>query len=299
MPYDGVVAIDKPEGLTSHDAVSIVKRSLCAAKVGHTGTLDPFATGVLVMGINQGTKLIPFLDKTQKVYRGVIVLGAVSDTFDRTGSIQETGKDVSRISEDDVRRVMSRFVGEIPQRPPLYSAIKVDGVRLYKLARSGEAAERPAARTITIRYFTLVRYCPPRISFEVACSPGTYIRSIAADVGEALGTGAYLEELVRTASGPFTLDAAFSLANFTNLGVSGYGVVTGLREAVADMMEIPINHEEASLVANGGFLHSQKIHEMMSPGLTVKLVHDGKLVALATVLDQHMKANLKPLKVFV
>lgn len=297
MPLDGVVVIDKPEGITSHDAVREVKRSLSAAKVGHTGTLDPFATGVLVMGINQGTKLIPFLDKTEKAYRGVMVLGASTDTYDLTGKIVATG-DVSHVTEQAIRGVLSRFVGDILQNPPFFSAIKVDGVRLYKLARSGAAMPEPQARPVHIRSLGLVDFSPPRLSFEVVCSPGTYIRSLAVDIGRTLGTGAYLEHLTRTASGPFTIQTAYRLSEFAALGLSGYGVVMGLREAVADMTEIPISDQEAALVANGGFLCWGQ-PRVMRPGATVKLVHDGRLVALAKVMDQDIKANLKPFKVFV
>jgi tRNA pseudouridine55 synthase len=297
MPFDGVLIINKPEGITSHDAVREVKRSLSAAKVGHTGTLDPFATGVLVMGINQGTKLIPFLDKTEKAYRAVMVLGASTDTYDLTGKIVTAG-DISGITEQEIVTVFSRFVGDILQHPPIFSAIKVDGVRLYKLARSGVEMPLPEARPVHIRMLRPVDFSPPRVSFEVVCSPGTYIRSLAADIGRALGTEAYLEQLSRTASGPFTLEAAHELSEFTALGLSGYGAVIGLREAVADMMEIPISEQEAALVANGGFLCWSRPNAMRT-GATVKLVHEGRLVALAKVMDRSIKANLKPFKVFV
>lgn len=297
MPLDGIVIINKPEGITSHDAVREVKRSLAAAKVGHTGTLDPFATGVLVMGINQGTKLIPFLDQTEKAYRAVMVLGVTTDTYDPTGKVTATG-DSAGVTEQDVAAVFSSFVGDIMQRPPAFSAVKVDGVRLYKLARSGAEIPEPQARPVHIRQLRLVDFSPPRVGFEVVCSPGTYIRSLAADIGQALGTGAYLDRLTRSASGPFRIEEAYQLSDFTALGLSGYGVVTGLREAVADMMEVPISDQEAALVANGGFLSwSQPRATRM--GQTVKLVHDGKLVALAKVMDQNIKANLKPFKVFV
>jgi tRNA pseudouridine55 synthase len=297
MPFDGVVIIDKPEGITSHDAVQEIKRSLAAAKVGHTGTLDPFATGVLVMGINQGTKLIPFLDKTGKAYKAVMVLGASTDTYDVTGKVVATG-DIGGVTERDIESAFSRFVGDILQQPPAFSAVKVDGVRLYKLARSGAEIPEQQARPVHIHSLRPVDFSPPRVSFEVVCSPGTYIRSLAADIGRMLGTGAYLERLTRTASGPFTLEAAHRLSEFTALGLSGYGAVIGLREAVADMMEIPISDQEAALVANGGFLCWSR-PDAMRTGATVKLVHEGKLVALAKVMDQNIKANLKPFKVFV
>jgi len=297
MPLDGVIIINKPEGITSHDAVRDVKRSLSAAKVGHTGTLDPFATGVLVMGINQGTKLIPFLDKTEKAYRAVMVLGASTDTYDLTGKIVAAG-DISGVTQQDVTAAFSRFIGDILQQPPVFSAVKVDGVRLYKLARSGAETPRPQARPVHIRHLGLVDFSPPRVSFEVICSPGTYIRALAADIGRMLGTQAYLERLTRTASGPFTIEEAHTLSDFTALGLSGYGAVIGLREAVADMAEIPISDREAALVANGGLLCWIKPNAMRM-GASVKLVHEGRLVALAKVMEHDIKANLKPFKVFV
>jgi len=296
MYRDGVVVIDKPSGLTSHDVVQRVKRSLGAKKVGHTGTLDPFATGVLVLGINQGTKLIPYLDKTVKTYRGVIELGVATDTFDATGEIVERG-DTANITPDDIERVLKTFAGEITQRPPMYSAVKVDGVRLYTLARKGVEVD-VAERTVHIEHIEMISYHSPLIMFEVTCSPGTYIRSLAVDIGRALGTCACLKELRRTRSGPFRIEEAYSLDEFVAVGKEGWGRVIGLREAIGNMTEVSLTPSDAERVSQGGPLFREGI-DTVSEGSTVKLVYEGRLVALGRVETRRkMKVNIRPFKVF-
>jgi len=296
MRNDGVVVIDKPSGLTSHDVVQKVKRSLGAKKVGHTGTLDPFATGVLVLGVNQGTKLIPYLDKTEKAYRGVIELGTATDTFDATGEIIDRG-DAGGITSDDVRRVLETFVGEITQRPPMYSAVKVDGIRLYTLARKGVEVE-VAERTVTITQVKMISYHPPCITLDVTCSPGTYIRTLAVDIGRALGTCAFLKELRRTRSGPFHIDTAHSQDEFTTLGREGWAHLIGLREAVCNMAEVSLTESDAERVSQGGPLFRDGI-DTVTEGSTVKLVYEGRLLALGRVETRRkMKVNIRPFKVF-
>lgn len=296
MCEDGVVVIDKPSGLTSHDVVQRVKRSLGAKKVGHTGTLDPFATGVLVLGINQGTKLIPYLDKTVKGYRGVIELGVATDTFDATGEIVERG-DTAGITAGDIEMVLTTFVGEITQRPPMYSAVKVDGVRLYTLARQGVEVD-VAERTVHIDHIEMISYTAPHITFEVICSPGTYIRTLAVDIGRALGTCACLKELRRTRSGPFHIEAAYSLDAFVDLGKQGWERIIGLREAIGNMTEVNLTPTDAERVSQGGPLSREGI-DTVSEGSTVKLVYEGRLLALGRVETQRkMKVNIRPFKVF-
>ncbi|MBN1880623.1 MAG: tRNA pseudouridine(55) synthase TruB [Deltaproteobacteria bacterium] len=296
MREDGVVVIDKPSGLTSHDVVQKVKRTLGAKKVGHTGTLDPFATGVLVLGVNQGTKLIPYLDKTDKAYRGVIELGVATDTFDATGEIIERG-DPTGITTEDVMRVLDTFTGEISQRPPMFSAVKVDGVRLYTLARKGVEVE-VAERTVNITHIGMVSYLPPLITFEVTCSPGTYIRTLAVDIGRALGVCACLMELRRTRSGPFHIEAAHSLDEFASLGKKGWEHVIGLREAIGNMAEVSLTPSDAERVSQGGPLFREEIGTV-SEGSTVKLVYEGRLLALGRVETRRkMKVNIRPFKVF-
>lgn len=335
MSKDGILIVDKPPGLTSHDVVVRVKRVLSAKKVGHTGTLDPFATGVLVMGINQGTKLIPFLDKTDKAYRGVIALGVATDTFDSTGEIVERCEegDLERVSEEDILKVIEGFIGTIKQRPPIYSAVKVDGVRLYKLARSGVEVEVDD-REVKIFSVEFIEYERPRITLDVTCSPGTYIRSLAVDIGKALGFPAHLESLNRTRSGPFSIEDATTLGDFTALGDERgkdngkngngavWGKVIGLREAVGDMVEVSVTEKEADQIANGAplFVENRPFNKrdstdnedvVVADGEVIKLVYKGRLLALARIViknvienerenesRERMKMNLKPFKVF-
>lgn len=205
----GLVVIDKPAGMTSHDVVSRVRRIMGTRKVGHTGTLDPFATGVLPVAINEGTKTIPFLDEGIKCYEAVVHLGVTTDTLDRTGQVVMKS-DYRSIDRDRFLDVMDSFQGEIEQIPPMFSALKKDGQPLYKLARQGIQIERQP-RKITIHSLELLDFQPPLVTLRIVCSRGTYIRTLADDMGAALGCGAMLDELRRIASGSFDLSSAVSL----------------------------------------------------------------------------------------
>jgi len=206
---NGFVVIDKPVGLTSHDVVNRVRRILGTRRVGHTGTLDPFATGVLPVAVNEGTKAIPFLDEGRKSYDALLRLGVKTDTLDMTGRVlhETDGTQVSRDRLDDVVR---SFTGEISQMPPMFSAIKQDGQPLYKLARKGQEVERQA-RLVRIYSMEVVFIDLPLVAVRVVCSRGTYVRSLADDMGAALGCGAALQELRRTASGPFDIVSSVTL----------------------------------------------------------------------------------------
>lgn len=210
---DGFLVVDKPSGITSHDVVARVRRVFGMKQVGHTGTLDPFATGVLPVALGSATKAIPFLDESVKEYQGVMLLGAATDTQDGTGTIVATG-DWSRVTVATIAEVCSRFVGTIPQLPPMYSAIKRDGVPLYRLARKGETVARQE-RHITIHSLVIDEVTLPQVVFTVRCSKGTYVRTLVDDIGTALGCGAHLIDLRRTASGEFTLAAAVPFATLT------------------------------------------------------------------------------------
>jgi tRNA pseudouridine55 synthase len=207
---NGFIVIDKPAGITSHDVVSRVRRILGTRKVGHTGTLDPFATGVLPVAVNDGTKAIPFLDEGSKTYEALLRLGVTTDTLDMTGTVQAES-DSSRIIPEQFVSALSQFTGAICQIPPMYSAIKQGGQPLYKLARQGVEVERKA-RPVEIHSLELLSFELPLIAIRVVCSRGTYVRSLAADIGQALGCGAALQELRRTRSGPFRLEDAVTLA---------------------------------------------------------------------------------------
>jgi tRNA pseudouridine55 synthase len=206
---DGIFNIDKPEGLTSHDVVARVRRICGTRRVGHAGTLDPFATGVLPVVVGRATRLVEYLADADKEYRAVVALGAVSDTYDREGAITPAPGAVMP-SDKAVHEALSGFRGEIEQVPPMHSAIKVGGKKLYELARQGVEVERQP-RKVTIARLDVEWYRPPMLGIHVKVSKGTYIRSLAHDLGQALGVGAYLESLIRTRHGPFKVDEATTL----------------------------------------------------------------------------------------
>jgi tRNA pseudouridine55 synthase len=205
----GLLNINKPKGITSHDVVDRVRKLSKQRKVGHTGTLDPMATGVLLVCLGQATRLIEYLMLTRKRYRAVIRFGAVTDTLDAEGKIVAQN-DTSILTAAHVQDILPMFLGEIKQTPPIFSALKKKGQPLYKRARAGEAIQ-PDPRLVTVYNLTVLAWQPPDLTLEVICSPGTYIRSLAHDIGQAAGPGAYLAGLIRTANGQWTLDQAVSL----------------------------------------------------------------------------------------
>lgn len=209
VQLSGILNVDKPPGMTSHDVVDEVRRLVGQRKVGHAGTLDPMATGVLLVCLGKATRVAEYLMKGRKRYRATVVLGTTTDTYDAEGQITSSGGDAD-FTRAEVEAALSPFVGSIEQVPPMYSAIKREGQPLYQLARQGKTVER-SPRPIEIDAIELLDWTSPALSIEVACSPGTYIRSLAHDLGQHLGSGAHLASLVRLSSGHFTLEDATSL----------------------------------------------------------------------------------------
>lgn len=210
---NGILIINKPAGITSHDVVDEVRKITGIRRVGHTGTLDPMATGVLVILVGQATKLSNQFLGLDKIYSAVIKLGYISDTYDKTGKIEEYNPKLIP-DETEVKKNLAKFTGVIEQIPPMFSAKKVAGKKLYELARQGkEVAREP--KKITIYKLELREYSYPLIKILVECSTGTYIRSLAYDIGKELGTGAYLEELERLAVGDYNLGQAVDLKKLT------------------------------------------------------------------------------------
>jgi len=205
----GFLVVDKPMGWTSHEVVDAARRWFGIRRVGHLGTLDPLATGLLPLAIREATKLAPFVAQGSRVYVGSIRLGVATDTFDAEGRVLHR-HDGPLPSEEVVREALAGFLGETLQIPPMFSSVKKGGVPLYRLARRGEEVER-APRPIRIDSLEMHHYVPPEIGIEISCSPGTYVRTLASDLGEQLGCGAHLSGLRRTASGPFLLDQAASV----------------------------------------------------------------------------------------
>ena len=206
---NGILLVDKPEGLTSAEVVRRVKKVLSVDKIGHLGTLDPFASGLLPLCLGTGTKIAQFLSAERKAYTGTIRLGVETETLDVTGAVICTTP-VPTCEQEVLRDLERRFSGEYWQTPPMYSALKRHGVPLYKLARRGVVVEREP-RKVLIEGFTLTRMSEDTLTFSLSCSKGTYIRALAADLGAALGCGAHLLSLRRTAFGPFSISQAIPL----------------------------------------------------------------------------------------
>jgi tRNA pseudouridine55 synthase len=205
---DGIFNIDKPIGMTSHDVVARVRRLTRQRRVGHAGTLDPAASGVLPICVGQATRVAEYLSESGKCYRAVVMFGAVTDTYDAEGEVLRSAP--VHLTREEIAAALPAFLGPQMQLPPLYSAIKLGGQPLYKLARAGIEAERQA-RPITISRLDLLDWQTPALTLEIECSKGTYIRSLAYDLGERLECGAHLGSLVRLRSGPFLLDDSLTL----------------------------------------------------------------------------------------
>jgi tRNA pseudouridine55 synthase len=208
VPIDGIFNIDKPVGMTSHDVVARVRRLAAQKRVGHAGTLDPAASGVLPILLGQATRVAEYLSESGKAYRATIHFGIVTDTYDAEGKV--ISESPVALTEAVIASMLPNFLGDQLQRPPMYSAIKRDGQRLYALARAGKTVE-VEPRRVHIDALEIVAWTSPTLILDVICGKGTYIRSLAFDLGERLGPGAHLAALVRTRSGPFTIGSSISL----------------------------------------------------------------------------------------
>jgi tRNA pseudouridine55 synthase len=204
-PAEGLLLVDKPRGVTSHDVVDSVRRTLATRKVGHAGTLDPMATGLLLIGVGRATRLLRFLGALAKTYEGTLRLGVETDTLDADGEIVRESP--VEVTEDQLADAMRSLMGDSLQRPPAFSAVKVGGRKLYEAARAGEQLEAEP-RAIRVDSFELLSFEAPDAAFRVVCSGGTYVRVLAVDVGAAVSTGAHLTTLRRTAIGPYRVEDA-------------------------------------------------------------------------------------------
>lgn len=244
---DGILVVNKPQGWTSHDVVGRIRRLTQQKRVGHAGTLDPMATGVLLVCLGRATRVAEYLMASDKTYRAIVRLGVETDTYDADGQV--VAQQPVNVDESTLRETLARFVGEIGQVPPMYSALKREGRPLYKLARKGVEVEREPRR-VTIHEITLHTWTPPDATLDVRCSPGTYIRSLAHDVGAAFGCGAHLAELTRLASGPFTLDDAVTLKDLEGLADLS-GLLRPLDAALQDLPALTLDADQARRVMMG------------------------------------------------
>lgn len=286
-PVEGVLVIDKPTGISSYDVIRVVKKGLSPKKIGHTGTLDPLASGVLPVVINGATKVIPFLDERVKRYEGALRLGVVTDSDDSTGKVlREIPLNGLVPRGDRIQEVFDRFVGRIKQVPPMFSAAKYHGTPLYELARRGIQVERQE-REVEIFSLKIIRIDLPLVDFRVSCSRGTYVRTLARQIGDALGLGAHLCRLRRTSSGPFSLQQSVPLTEFDRLVEAGEieKRIISPREALRNMPEIEIGGDLGNRIRTGRQVFLRDLEGLRMPCLKrnqqVKILHEGEIVAIA------------------
>ncbi|MBN2555877.1 MAG: tRNA pseudouridine(55) synthase TruB [Anaerolineales bacterium] len=292
MKSFGIMIVDKPVGPTSHQIVAMVRRGTGIRKVGHAGTLDPRASGVLVLCLGAATRLSEYLSTSTKRYEAVIRFGISTETYDSEGPvIQDTGKAPTL---KQIESVLDEFRGEIMQVPPPYSAIKIKGKKAYELARQGKEVELEA-RSVTIHVLKIQRYERPDLAIEIECTAGTYIRSLAHDIGERLGSGAHLASLRRTKAGPFVIEDAEPLPKLE------VGFVTNKWEkylrpatdALPDLLEVVVGEEELAMLYNGHRIprtvETEEIAKALGP--------DGDLVAILEPIQD--SGEWHPAKVFI
>lgn len=300
--YDGIILIDKEEGMTSFDVVKAIRRILTVKKVGHAGTLDPFATGLLIILLGQGTKLSNYLMAGDKVYEATMRLGVETDTQDPTGRVVKRCL-VPEFEPEFIRKVAHRFVGEIEQVPPSFSAVNYRGKRAYELARRGIKMDLQKRR-VKVHSLAITSLNLPDVTMKVTCSRGTYVRSLAADLGKELGTGAHLKALRRFSSGPFSVKEALSLEDVEQLSrdrIASKSIIP-LHKALPDMRQAKVEGSMAQRIRNG---HQPGCDEVGMGDLPrsfegyMKLVEGEGLVAIAKVHPLvENKASLKIMRVF-
>ena len=291
----GLLLIDKPAGITSFDVVRRVRRALKVRKVGHLGTLDPFATGLLPLALEEATKLAQFLLEEPKTYLATLKLGVETDSQDLTGRV--TAESDRLPSPEEVRQAATRFVGEIEQVPPSYSAVHHQGERLYKLARRGEAVEVPP-RQVVIYRLEVMEAALPQVTVRVECGKGTYIRTLAHDLGRALGCGAHLVALTRLAVGAFRLEEALPLDLIEKRADLGdiHRRLIPLAQCLPRYQAVRVDRQEAWRLAQGQTLPWPEPGP--AAGEKVRVVAEGSLVAVAAVRRQGAGQVLAPVRVF-
>ncbi len=290
----GVLNIDKPSGITSHDVVQQVRRLFREKRVGHTGTLDPSATGVLVLCVGKATRIAQYLEAGVKEYRAVMRLGVTTDTLDADGQVLER-RQYRSPDKEQLSAVLNSFQGSLLQRPPVFSAIKVRGVPSYKLARQGKAKPLEPRR-VTIDRIELIDYNDPLIAIKVTCSKGVYIRTLCADIGEALGCGAHLSNLVRTRSGVFRIEEAVNLDQLASRPVDSLETaLISMEKALESVPALIVTGDEAKKIAQGNRIPAPD--GFWEEGEVLLRIHDqnGLFVALAFSHD----GQIRPETVFV
>lgn len=293
---EGFLNINKPQGLTSFDVVRKVSRLFPRkTKIGHLGTLDPMASGVLPIAVGAATKIIPFIDDESKEYIADLTFGGVSDTQDAWGTITYT--DNNDFAMDNLQEILKSFKGVIKQVPPMYSAVHYQGKRLYDLARQGITVER-ASREIEIKNLDVVDVNLlgdlPRIRMKITCSKGTYIRTLGHDIGQTLGTGAFLSALTRTRSGMFGLENSYTIEHLLSLNNIGQ-VLLPIDYPIMNMPVINLDAGEKSIL-NGNKINIDKKYQ---PGENIRTyASNGQFIAIAQAVQDNNQMELRPVRVF-
>jgi tRNA pseudouridine55 synthase len=292
----GALVVDKPVGMTSHDVVQAIRNGTGLRRAGHTGTLDPRASGVLVILVGPAVRLSEYVSASDKRYQAIIRLGGSTDTFDAEGMVTPT-KDPVNVTESQFEEALKTFIGEIEQTPPPYSAVKVQGRKAYEMAREGEEVEL-APRKITVHHLEVLEWTPPEVVIDVHCSSGTYVRSLANDLGVMLGCGAYLVGLRRTKSGRFSLRDSVPLRKLQEAFTAGnwYQYLIPAAEALGDWPAIELNPDEVEGVRHG---HRVKVAGEPAETKVRGVSTQGELVALMEItINEDGTREWQPKKVF-
>ncbi len=297
---DGILNILKPPGVTSFDIVAQIRRLLKIKKVGHTGTLDPDAVGVLPICLGRATRMVEYLMNDHKFYRGEVTLGIVTDTQDSQGVVTARYA-VDKISTTEIERVIAGYLGKIEQIPPMVSAVKYKGKRLYELARQGKEIEREP-RTVEIHSIRILRVDLPRFWIDVECSKGTYVRTLAHDIGQSLGCGAHLSYLIRTGTGEFGLNESITLAEVEAHVKSGRisEILLPIDWGIRSMPKSLLRDEALNKAVNGVRLQNGDYQEYpanLNQGQLVRLYHHTRFISISQVVDPDSQI-LQPVKVF-
>lgn len=300
--YDGIINIYKEAGFTSHDVVAKLRGILKQKKIGHTGTLDPDAEGVLPVCLGKGTKLCEFLTDKTKEYQAVLLLGVETDTQDAGGQIVSYGNSqvMDSLTEEGVRETIMSFVGPYEQIPPMYSALKVNGQKLCDLARAGKVVERKA-RPVEILSISIDNICLPRVTMTVSCSKGTYIRTLCHDIGKKLGVGGYMEKLLRTRSGNFALETALTLGQVEKARDEGTleRYILPVDEVFADYPAWTVQGQAEKLVRNGNPFYPDLSGETGQKELpSVIRVYDSSGIFIGIYVYRKERQWFQPQKIF-
>ena len=280
---NGLLIINKPKGYTSHDIVNVLRKKLNTKKIGHTGTLDPNATGVLPILVGTATKISKYLIEHEKTYIATLELGKKTDTGDAEGKIIEEDTNIKDISEEEIESVLKTFIGKQKQIPPMYSAIKIDGKKLYEYAREGKKVELQP-REIEILDIDLMKCNRSEIQFIVRCSKGTYIRTLCEDIAEKLETIGYMKELQRTSVNQFNLEESISIDDLDNVNVQEK--IISIEEVFEDKPRIDLNNRKLELFLNG----VQLTHELKD-GL-YRVYNNSNFIGLGIIKNKLLKRDI-------